>query len=383
MVKFQTLEMLDGKRENNYDLIRLIAASLVIYSHSYPLTGNNPLEPLGKLTGDLSFGGLAVAIFFVISGFLVTKSYLKNDDLLFFLKSRMLRIFPGLSVSMLFCGFFIGTLVTTLPLHEYFLNREVYSFIYHNITLHNLHWDLPGVFATNIYKNGVNGSIWTLPIEFCLYLIIAALGVLSLLKKPLICSTVIVLSVVLMFICFFFFNSTFESIISDGWLMNATCFAVGSLCFLLKRYCFINQVILIGLIAVSIMALHTKFFLMICCPTICYAVFYFSYHPFFNCKFLTRHGDFSYGLYIYGFPIQQVVSHYLHFSNPLLLFFVAYPLALIIAILSWKFIEKPALSFKKKSIIFALFNRSIMIYNSGKLFLIGCKSFYKKRIESA
>jgi peptidoglycan/LPS O-acetylase OafA/YrhL len=172
------------RQVNNFDLIRLFAAALVVFSHSCILTdGNYSHEPLSILTGgSYALGRIAVDIFFVISGFLITMSFESTNSLPNFLWKRCLRIFPALIVLLFLTTFIIGPIATALPLHEYFSRDDTYAYLT-NVRLFRLQYSLPRVFENNPYPNAVNGSLWTLAYEFVCYLLVAILGVLGILKK--------------------------------------------------------------------------------------------------------------------------------------------------------------------------------------------------------
>lgn len=168
-------------RINNFDVLRYFAAVLVIYSHSYPLTGKS-IEPLALLSkGQWTFGGVAVAIFFVISGFLVSNSF-ERSTVLQYTVNRFLRIFPGLFMAVLLSVFVLGPLFTSLEISEYFSNNLTYSYLNNSLLL-SVQYVLPGMFETNLYPNAVNGSIWTIPYEILGYILVAIIGYYGLLKK--------------------------------------------------------------------------------------------------------------------------------------------------------------------------------------------------------
>ncbi|MHA0856174.1 acyltransferase family protein [Paenibacillus sp. CMAA1364] len=168
-------------RSNNLDFIRLIAAISVILSHSYPLTGQQT-EIFSLISGgQWTLGGISVAIFFVISGFLVSRSF-ENSSITQFIKNRLLRIFPGLVVVTLLSVIVLGPLLTTIPLSEYFKNHSTLSYI-NNAFLMDVQFSLPGVFEQNLYPNAVNGSIWTIPYEVLCYIGIAIVGYYGLFQK--------------------------------------------------------------------------------------------------------------------------------------------------------------------------------------------------------
>ena len=165
--------MYNMKTKHNYlvDIIKLLAAVMVILSHSFHLSSNT-LDPVESLTnGFLTFGGLAVAIFFTYSGYYVSKSLKKNDKK--YIGKRAKRIFPELIIVVLITIFIIGPIFTTKTMSEYFLNFRTYFYLLNAILIpyHNL----PGVFLNNCYGPTVNGALWTLPVEFFCYILLFVL----------------------------------------------------------------------------------------------------------------------------------------------------------------------------------------------------------------
>jgi len=157
---------------NNLDAVRLAAAWLVLYGHAFIFLGLP--EPL--FLSWLPLGPLGVLIFFTISGYLVSQSWARDPSLPRFLARRALRIFPALAVCTLLSVLVLGPLLTTLPLADYFASPHTVGYL-RNIALY-IGYYLPGVFEHNRVANAVNGSLWSLPVEFAMYLVIAAVGVL-------------------------------------------------------------------------------------------------------------------------------------------------------------------------------------------------------------
>lgn len=178
-------EKTDNSRNNNLDLIRLIAAALVIWSHAYPIVlGKGAEQPLSRLTyGQISLGDLGVAIFFVLSGFLVSQSMFRLNDLVGYTKARVLRIFPGLIFCVLISTFIIGPIFSTLSLTDYFTNDTTYSYLVATTTLNFLSPFLPGVFESNPYGAFINGSLWTLKYEIICYFTLALSWKLGLIQQ--------------------------------------------------------------------------------------------------------------------------------------------------------------------------------------------------------
>jgi peptidoglycan/LPS O-acetylase OafA/YrhL len=172
---------------NNFEVVRLVAAIMIIISHSYPLLGLH-FEPFKYYLGGYSTGGdIAVSIFFVVSGFLVTKSATERE-ILNYLISRVLRILPGLCAVVVFVAFVIGPSFTTLEYPEYMLHREVYAYL-KNMLVFGIQFTLPGVFH-QLPTNSVNGSLWTLPIEAAFYVLLPFLISLGFVRRWLVLGTI-------------------------------------------------------------------------------------------------------------------------------------------------------------------------------------------------
>jgi len=342
-------DQLNG-RNNNFDIIRFVAATLVVYYHSFPLAaGNNKGDIVSSLAdGRWNTGALAVSTFFIVSGFLITQSFTYQKNLLTFFWARFLRIFPGLFIALLVTTFFLGPLVTSYSLKDYFSSSSTYQYL-KSLFLFPLYWELPGVFENNVYKNSVNGSLWTIPFEVICYLIVAILGILKLLNSK------------KFIILFFFLNLYFvyygRSVSPSGWghfwgleisqiQELFTYFLAGMAFFVLRDYIKIDRhfaMISIVILSLSIYYGGIKELYIIFGS---YLIIYFALSNSFFYHF-SKYGDYSYGLYIYAFPIQQTVTHFFGGKMPPFLnFFLSLILTLIVAIFSWHLIEKQALRYK-------------------------------------
>jgi peptidoglycan/LPS O-acetylase OafA/YrhL len=334
------------KHDNAFDALRLFAALLVIFGHAFRLTGE----------AGVTFAGAGVAttgvkIFFVISGYLVAQSWLRDPDPRRFLQRRLLRIVPGLAAVVLITTFVLGPALTSLPAAAYFADPRTWFYLA-NVAFYPAD-ELPGVFGTNIAPAEVNGSLWSLPPEISMYLLLPALAVVSLvvtrgyaliaLAAGLI--TLVALAVVLP-------SAELRGMLVYGtrlwaWFAVAPFFLVGA-CYAffgwdqgLKRS--VALALLALLLVAPVVPIATELLLILALP---YIVLAFGVAPAPLKGALTRHGDFSYGLYLYAFPIQQALVALGLAGGALGNFLAATLLAGACAALSWHLIERPALRAK-------------------------------------
>src|SRR5439155_9815643 len=171
---------LSTARNNNFNLLRMIAATAVLVSHAFPLAlGSGAVEPLQQLLG-ISLGTLAVCSFFVISGYFISQSFHRTHDILEFSAARILRIYPGLLVALILTAFIVGPIFTNSSLGAYFARPETFLYIPRNLSLARLQDELPAVFNENPYPGAINGSLWTLVYEVGCYAMVAGVGLFGL-----------------------------------------------------------------------------------------------------------------------------------------------------------------------------------------------------------
>jgi peptidoglycan/LPS O-acetylase OafA/YrhL len=339
-------ECLDSGRDN-FLLLRLIAALIVIFGHSYQMTGTEAsiVDPLHRFFPHIYSHLVGVVTFFAISGFLITLSFQRQPDLLRFARARVLRLWPAFIVVVAAWAFVFGPMLTALPLHDYFAHGDdygtAYRYFWSNISLFQLWLWLPGLFADNPIPRHVNGSLWTISWEAAMYVLVAIAGALRLLRFPWLASAVIFTLVATMVLWPFYTSDTVWSGTSLFGYVLAACFGAGSILCLLRRYVPISTGLMILLAIVAIVGRNTQPLIM---PAILYFVFWFAYVP--RLPALPRSVDLSYGTYLWAFPVQQTVVATTGVRHPLVLFAIVVPIVLMIAALSWHFVEQPALRFK-------------------------------------
>jgi peptidoglycan/LPS O-acetylase OafA/YrhL len=324
--------------KNNFDFVRFFAATLVLISHSFALTGNPKAEPLAVLSGyRTDLGHLAVIIFFIASGFLIAASWNNKPDFLRFINSRILRIIPGLAVVLLFC-ILIGSIITTVSSRTFY--GSAITFFIRNLFMYKGQGDLAGVFQQNVYGDAVNGSLWTLRIEFTCYLLIAAIGMIGALNKK----TAWVLWAITTVLAALNIHS--PNLIKELLPLQAW-FLAGTISYL-HRDDAVNSTLVCGAAILLIGAYITDDILLIS-PAIAFILIKAIYlrGPLNS---FGKYGDFSYGIYIYAFPIQQFFVYAFPGIGWMENCILSFPMTLICAIASWHCVEKRCLAFKNISV---------------------------------
>jgi len=162
------------KREDNFLLLRIIAAVAVIYGHSFSIARPDGSQDIFLAHGwGVYSGEIAVDVFFVVSGFMVSGSYVGRGDLWHYAKARLLRIVPAYFVLLATCALVLGVAFSTLPPRDYFSDPSTFAYVLKNLRFSSdMAWTLPGVFEDH-RMNSINGALWTLPAEMRMYMLVA------------------------------------------------------------------------------------------------------------------------------------------------------------------------------------------------------------------
>jgi peptidoglycan/LPS O-acetylase OafA/YrhL len=362
-------------RRNNFDVLRLVAASSVMFSHAFLIAeGNDTNEPLCWLSNrQFVLGHVGVFIFFTISGFLVTQSFEATGAPLRYLAKRALRIFPGLAVALLLTAFVLAPIVTNLSLATYFSRSEPYLYVLDNLVFNyrTIH-ELPGVsFVDNPVGLEVNGAMWTLGSEFLMYLMVLLLGVLGLIRLPILFA---LFALGLAFIDIPMLDPVHgwdwlvrvapPSInaalgtkwIGDwsqnisGWAWLLGFFVAGMIFYRLRDYKIIDGRLALLAVAGLVVSVPLRQFILLFPIFGSYLVIYLALHPRLPIIRATAFGDLSYGLYIFGWPAEELVvwafgGHVAWWQD----FLIAFVVAGALAFLSWHLVESQALRLKPRS----------------------------------
>jgi peptidoglycan/LPS O-acetylase OafA/YrhL len=265
----------------------------------------------------------------------------------------VLRIFPALLVMVLLVVFGLGLYFTTVPFSSYFTDTRTYLFLVKNSTLiAGFARELPGVFAGNPLPNVVNGSLWSMPYEVRMYALLTILWVGARLAKErrfLVFEYALVSIALAAGVWKLYGHSSADSIMTEEGLLPRLLFAFfsGAAFYVLKERISLSRplfwLLLVALLASTI---DKRAFFIVYSLAVPYLLFYFAYVPAGFIRHYNRVGDYSYGVYIYAFPVQQSVVALIPHVSVLSMFLLSATITLTLAVLSWHLLERRALNLK-------------------------------------
>jgi peptidoglycan/LPS O-acetylase OafA/YrhL len=326
-------------KDNNFNLIRIYLSLSVLFFHVHELSQKAALGFLNRIFN----GGRAVDAFFIISGYLIIKSYQRSSSTKEYFIKRIKRIYPAYLTIILLCAL-SGFLVSSYTIADYFGSAGLYKYILANLVFLNfIHPTLPGVFENNFF-HVVNGSLWSLKVEVGFYILLPLIVYLrSKIKFPILYGLLFLLSAGYFFTMMHLYHTTRQDIFlffSRQIPGELFFFIIGATVAEIDgRLEFRKWIKRLGIPAV--IALFLPLGIVGGAIAQALAIFFFAFtvpplhYPF-------KREDLSYGIYIYHFPVIQVLIHYGWFNwSPFLGLAASLLITIILAALSWIFIEKP------------------------------------------
>jgi peptidoglycan/LPS O-acetylase OafA/YrhL len=335
-------------RTTGFDYLRLGLATAILCSHSidvsYGVTFTNAFEngPIRPLIAIL------LPMFFALSGFLVAGSLDRCRSLVTFIGLRVIRLAPALAFETVLAALILGPLLTSLPLAAYFSDGLLPRYFL-NIG-GDIQYLLPGLFEGNPWPRTVNAQLWTLPFELMCYVALAGLALFGVYRRRQAFALVVV-GLNLILTAHYVVNAA-----SAGW--NAHPVAPGPaqvLAFLygVTLYLYRDRIphsprlgVAAGALALAVL-IHpaTDYLVPLLAAYFCVWLGLMRPRP----SLLTRHGDYSYGIFLFGFPIQQAVTQLMGpaFHQWGWNIAAALPLTVLFAVISWHAVEKPSLALRR------------------------------------
>lgn len=325
-------------RENNFNLLRFIFASLVIVSHVPELIyGNRSNELLTQIFSTMSFGELAVDSFFIISGYLIVMSWFNNPSFLKFLSSRVLRIVPGFVIASLVCALIIG------PIYGQENYWQKFDYVYYAKSLLQLKYpNIPPTFFGSNHPY-VNGSMWTIAYEFKCYLVVLLFGMTSGFRHKWLW-----LAVGLTITLIYTLNelSVLNLASWKEYFRLSMLFFLGGIYYLhgekilkQKKYtpfaaCALIAFMFVPALCEIAVGIFLGFLLL-------EFALYGKVFAVFN-----KLPDVSYGIYLYAWPINKIVLWHFPAINAFICILLVFFVSIVAGLLSWYSVERPALRLK-------------------------------------
>ncbi len=334
-----------NKATSGFDYLRIALAAGVLFWHSYVVAHGHDA---GAAYQAGPFGAvlrLILPMFFSLSGFLVASSLERATSLPLFLSFRALRILPALAVEVTLSAMIIGPLVTTESLAQYFASPLFGTYLYNIVGF--IHYRLPGVFADNPWPLTVNASLWTVPYELECYVALIVIHCLGLTKRPIVMGAATLL-LSLSFLLFFRKGNLSELAIDPvPGRMLVVCFLAGVSLYTARRLVPCSTSLFAACACLSAVLLSWPALQFLAALPVAYATVWLGLRDPPRNKLLLS-GDYSYGVYLYGFVAQQCLMHLFkdRIGSTLPLFLCALVGTSLFAVFSWHAIEEPALRLK-------------------------------------
>ena len=328
-------------RQNNFGFLRLLFATLVIVSHSAEIIdGNRSREPLTNLFGSLTFGELSVDGFFVISGYLVANSYAASASVLKYLSKRVCRIYPGYLVAYFVCIFVVGPFVGVA--FDAMGFKDLVRIFYNALLLRNI--SLPGFIG--LPYQVLNGSLWTILIEFRCYLFVVLFAAIGLYRKKWLFAA---LTVGLLVATEAKLHPQFPEPLN--WLAGGDVYnlirLLGMFCIGTLFYLFGKSIPYSGKLALAaagglIIFLSLSFVAESAFAVLGgYLIFWTALHlESSTLRRINGRDDISYGVYLYAWPVQSALVYFCHISSPWELTLLTIPIVYAIGFASWRLVER-------------------------------------------
>jgi peptidoglycan/LPS O-acetylase OafA/YrhL len=345
------------KKDNNFNLVRIYLSLSVLFYHAFELSGQKELSFLNKVFNV----DRAVDAFFIISGYLIMKSYERSASNKEYFTKRLRRIYPAYLVIVTLCVL-LGFLVSTYPPGEYFRSPQVYKYLLSNVLFLNfLQPDLPGVFDNNLF-HAVNGSLWTLKVEIGYYLLVPLIVALRSRIKPTVLYGLLFLFSIAWYLTMLYLYDTRHAAVflflSRQLPGELSYFILGAAVTLFDGKPFFRKALTwLGIPAIILLFLPMGAVMETVAGSLmlAIAVFFFALRlPVLHYPF--RKEDISYGLYIYHFPVMQTIIQLgVYHRSPMPGLMISLIVTVFLSLLSWFLIEKPFIMKK-----YASFNLEIL-----------------------
>jgi peptidoglycan/LPS O-acetylase OafA/YrhL len=339
-------------RNNNFNLIRFILASFVIFCHNIELLeGNTKNEILYLLfKSPMHIGILSVNLFFLVSGYLIVKSWDKNNNAWTFISNRILRIYPGFIAASIISCFLLAPFAGDVNYFNQFNYRKFFTGL---LLLKDP--TTPPIFTGSFYPF-INVPLWTINNEFFCYIIVLLLGLISLIKNKIgwliFFITFFIIKIIggvfnIEIIRNFFSNIILAEFFEIHWFFS---FFIGGTYYLFGRPYLNRKPIILLTAIITLINFYYNGMIGYALPLFGgYLLLSFAERTIPFLSNFNKLPDISYGIYLYGWPISKFLIFYQPKISYWLLNVESFFIAILFGLFSWYLIEKPSININKKN----------------------------------
>ena len=333
-----------SNRPSGFDYMRVVLATLVVCSHAINVCYGVAFTEAVWRGPARPFLAIILPMFFALSGFLVAGSFERCKTIISFGGLRVLRLMPALAVDTIIGALLLGPIFTVLPLATYFHDPAFFSYFLNIVG--KIHFVLPGVFGSNPWPDFINQQLWTLPFELICYTTLVGLAFFGIAQRPKLFLVAAFGANLLIFLIKYYEHGLEPTYLFIGPLL-VQCFLYGIAAYLFRRSIVWDKTLFWIASAATVVCLSLPGWdFVVPLPATYITVYLGLLQPKRNR--IINSGDYSYGIFLYGFPVQQMVvaafghGHQQWYTNLLL----ALPITFALAVFSWWCVEKPAMRLK-------------------------------------
>ena len=330
-----------------FDAVRLVLAYSVLFVHSVAVAQGEAFFETMWRGPPWPFLCVVLPMFFGLSGFLVAGSALRTRSASVFMTFRILRIAPALGTEITLTALILGPLLTTATLYDYFTNKRFFA--YFGNAIGRLRLELLGVFEHNPIPYVTNGNLWTLKPEFYCYTIMLALMLTGIVYRRGLLTALFAVATIGLGLAHFLYGYLRIPVSFDAYGVLIYSFLMGAVAFHWREYIPIDGRIALAVAFVVYLTIGFEAAALLSCFLVMYLTIYAGLLAIPRIPVLQRKGaDYSYGIYLYGYPIQQsLVLFFPELRSWWLLFPVCAVLTTLFAMASWRWVERPFLDLKR------------------------------------
>ena len=340
--------ILDGNKGigPGFDTMRLLLSISILCWHSIAISYGVDMDAAVRRTTLNAGANALLPVFFALSGFLVMASAMRAQSLRKFVVLRGLRILPALATEITLSALLIGSTLTVLPWHEYFASHQFFA--YFGSLFGRIRTVLPGVFQDNPLPGLVNASLWTIGSELICYVYLAALIVSGVVRHRRLV-TAFACAFILLDFCRDQFGADHhlatQALLGRSLLVS---FMLGNLAYLWRDKLPYRWPAFFASLAIGLGLVDSVYWEDVGLVALTYCTVFLGVTPIKKIPVLSR-GDYSYGIYLYAFAIQQAVTQLLPGARQFYWnILISLPLVILLAMGSWRFVEEPTLALRKR-----------------------------------